>query len=88
MELMRHSARRPFGHRGILAAAILALLLSACAQFGQLDRQVSLPEPPKQSEAGTAAQREHQRILSAYGGAYQDTRLEALIGKTVERLRV
>jgi predicted Zn-dependent protease len=33
-----------------------------------------------------AAEREHERILSSYGGAYDDPRLEALIGKTVDRL--
>ena len=33
-----------------------------------------------------AAEREHERILSSYGGAYDDPRLEALISKTVDRL--
>ena len=33
-----------------------------------------------------ASEREHERILSSYGGAYDDPRLEALIGKTVDRL--
>ena len=33
-----------------------------------------------------AAEREHERILSSYGGAYDDPRLEALITKTVDRL--
>ena len=33
-----------------------------------------------------AAEREHERILSSYGGAYDDPQLEALIGKTVDRL--
>src|SRR6202030_1139707 len=33
-----------------------------------------------------AAEREHERILSTYGGAYDDPKLEALIGKTVDRL--
>ncbi|MEA2865625.1 MAG: hypothetical protein QOE39_340, partial [Bradyrhizobium sp.] len=33
-----------------------------------------------------AAEREHERILSSYGGAYDDPALEALIGKTVDRL--
>jgi predicted Zn-dependent protease len=33
-----------------------------------------------------AAEREHERILSSYGGGYDDPRLEALITKTVDRL--
>jgi predicted Zn-dependent protease len=34
----------------------------------------------------TPAQREHQRILAAYGGVYDDARVQALIVKTVDRL--
>ena len=30
--------------------------------------------------------REHQRILAAYGGVYNEPRLQSLIEKTVERL--
>ena len=33
-----------------------------------------------------AAEREHERILASYGGGYADPKLEALIGKTVDRL--
>ena len=33
-----------------------------------------------------ASEREHERILSSYGGAYDDPKLEALISKTVDRL--
>ena len=33
-----------------------------------------------------AAEREHERILASYGGAYDDPKLEALITKTVDRL--
>ena len=42
---------------------------------------------PNRTVAQTpASEREHERILSSYGGAYDDPRLEALIGKTVDRL--
>ena len=42
---------------------------------------------PNRTVAQTpASEREHERILSAYGGAYDDPRLERLIGKTVDRL--
>ena len=33
-----------------------------------------------------ASEREHERILASYGGAYDDPELEALITKTVDRL--
>src|SRR5215472_13507903 len=36
--------------------------------------------------ADTPAQREHQRILAAYGGAYADPKLEAEVSATVDRL--
>ena len=48
--------------------------------------QVSLPEPPKTSDVAQPAQREHARILAAYGGAYEDPRLEALLAQTVDKL--
>jgi len=45
------------------------------------------PAKPTRTIAQTpAAEREHERILSSYGGAYDDPKLEALIGKTVDRL--
>ena len=45
------------------------------------------PAKPNRTVAQTpAAEREHERILSSYGGSYDDPRLEALIGKTVDRL--
>ena len=33
-----------------------------------------------------AVLREHQRILAAYGGVYNDPRLQSMIEQTVERL--
>ena len=45
------------------------------------------PAKPNRTVAQTpASEREHERILSSYGGAYDDPKLEALIGKTVDRL--
>jgi len=73
------------GHATLVAAA-LALLLAGCVEGARLDQQLSAPGAPKAAEANTPAQREHQRILAAYGGAYQDTKLEALISRTVDRL--
>ena len=70
------------------AMLLLALLAVGCssARFDLADRKVSLPEPPRQTETAPAAQREHQRILAAYGGAYENAELEATLNRTVERL--
>src|SRR5712691_3871812 len=80
--------RREAPWRSVAGSLALALVLAGCAASGRFDPQVvaALPEPAKQAEASPAAQREHQRILAAYGGTYQDARVEALIAKTVERL--
>ncbi|HVV40556.1 MAG TPA: M48 family metalloprotease [Nitrobacter sp.] len=44
-------------------------------------------KPVRTAAAQTpAAEREHERILASYGGAYDDPKLEALINKTVQRL--
>ena len=70
--------------RGAAAATALMVTLAACAMLS--DRQVLLPGEAKQAEAPTAGQREHLRILAAYGGAYEDPKLEAQLSQTVERL--
>jgi predicted Zn-dependent protease len=69
--------------RGIALA--FGLLLAGCTTTPD-NRQVSLPDAPKQTELQTPAQREHQRILAAYGGVYDDARVQTLIVKTVDRL--
>jgi predicted Zn-dependent protease len=75
--------------RGIpaLAAALLALAAAGCSSLLMTDsRQITLPDPPKQAAAISPAQREHQRILAAYGGEYDDAKLQALLTKLVDRL--
>ena len=47
------------------AAILLALLMAGCANLIPGQRQVSLPEVPKQTEAPQGAQREHERILAS-----------------------
>src|SRR3954454_830638 len=70
----------------LMAAPALALLLGSCSSLERITTPVSLPDtPPKQAEV-TPAAREHNRILAAYGGAYQDARLETLITHTVDKL--
>jgi len=71
--------------RGALVA--LGFLLAGCA--GTLDEQrVSLPLPKAapRPELQTAAQREHARILTSYGGQYDEARVQALVEKTIDRL--
>src|SRR3954462_9118784 len=73
--------------RRLIVPALVALLLGGCAGLDKVSTtQVSLPEPPKASEVAPATQREHQRILAAYGGAYEDQKLEGLITHTVDKL--
>jgi predicted Zn-dependent protease len=78
-----------------LAAPVLlsvSLALAGCGDMGRFQTTSSMPAgmPKPAKPAATpqtpAAEREHERILSSYGGAYDDPRLEALIGKTVDRL--
>ena len=78
--------------RTLIVTVAAALTLAACSgdrMFGERANFISTP-PPKQaaaeSDAGPAAQREHERILAAYGGAYQDKKLETEVGATVDRL--
>ena len=81
------------GRRLWAGSAILCigLALSGCGDMGRL-QTASVPVPsssPKPVRAvlqTPASEREHERILTSYGGAYEDPRLEALIGKTVDRL--
>src|SRR4051812_7332153 len=57
--------------------------------MGRLQTAGPAPTPVKPNRAVTptaAAEREHERILASYGGVYDDPKLEALIGKTVDRL--
>jgi predicted Zn-dependent protease len=76
---------------GIAAAAVVlaAFGLAACtAAPPALAPQVSLSAPakPPDEDLSPAALREHQRILAAYGGVYNDPRLQGMIEQTVEHL--
>jgi len=83
--LTRSLPAPPAARRALIGAA-LALGLANCSG-GNLGRQVNLPDPPRQqAEMAPAAQREHVRILAAYGGAYEAPQLEAAIHQTVEKL--
>ena len=72
------------------ALAAAALMLAACtASAPPVETPASLPPPaikPAEAEISQAALREHQRILSAYGGVYNDPRLQGMLEQTVDRL--
>lgn len=68
-----------------------ALALAGCGDFRRFETASAPASAPAVKPARPAAQsptaeREHERILATYGGAYDDPRLEALIGSTVNRL--
>jgi predicted Zn-dependent protease len=80
---------QPRWSSGVAGAFFAALLLAGCASTGALDTQAAAPEAAKPAvvtELDPAAQREHERILAAYNGAYEDPRIETLVDQTVERL--
>ena len=73
-------------HMGV---AVAALLLAACAATPPpIATQAALPAPAKSAEADMSppALHEHQRILAAYGGVYNDPRLQGMLEQTVEHL--
>src|SRR5262249_36513537 len=57
----------------------------ACSSM-PVGRQILLPDLPKTVEANSPSVREHQRVLSAYGGAYEDPKLHAKLNSIVTRL--
>src|SRR6516164_7977270 len=66
--------------------------LAGCGDLGRFQLQTAMAPPaapakPSRTITATpASEREHERILSSYGGAYDDPRLETLVSKTVDRL--
>src|ERR1700712_3245434 len=81
------------GRRLLAAPALLcaAFTLASCGNMGRFEATApvttaSPAKPAKTIAQSPAAEREHERILSSYGGSYDDPALETLIGKTVDRL--
>ena len=91
-----HARPRPIRHiaQRLLLITAATLALGACTSLNRGDiaspgapnssATASLPKPANPHPSAT--EREHQRILSSYGGVYQDAQLEALITRAVERL--
>src|SRR3984885_13707826 len=91
-------SRGPWAAPVLLCAAVA---LAACGDIGRFQTPsssspslLSSSSPAANSSAkparavaqSPAADREHERILASYGGSYDDPKLEALIGQTVDRL--
>jgi predicted Zn-dependent protease len=79
--------------RSMIALLVAAVALAACSSDRFLsDQQNLIATPPPQQAAAqpaaapTPAEHEHQRILAAYGGAYEDAKLEERVSVLVNRL--
>jgi predicted Zn-dependent protease len=80
-------SRRLWAAPALLCAGFALAACSDISRFQTASPTPASPAKPSHSVAQTpAAERENERILSSYGGAYDDPKLEALIGKTVDRL--
>jgi len=55
-------------------------------QTAAMTPTVAMPKPKPAVAQTPATEKEHERILASYGGAYDDPRLESLVSKTVDRL--
>lgn len=66
----------------------LSLALSGCGDISRFEVAApTAPVPkPRPSVQAPSAEREHERILSTYGGAYDDAKLESLMTGIVDRL--
>ena len=77
--------------KGMAFALVLPLMLGGCFSAAIPDRKVTVaetpkPAPPPPAVTVSATVREHQRIVAAYNGIYEDPRLDTLIRDTVDKL--
>jgi len=89
----RQASTSHYGASRFAAAALLCLAfgLGACTDMGRFQVSGNEKPPPtikptRPAPETSATDREHQRILASYGGAYNDPKLQALITKAVDRL--
>src|SRR5579871_83810 len=74
------------------AVLCVCLVLGACGDMNRFQFQAASAPPiapvkPNRALVQTpASEKEHERILASYGGAYDDPKLEALITRVVDRL--
>jgi predicted Zn-dependent protease len=74
--------------RWSLASLALCVVLAGCssANLPTLTDAPAAPPPEKQRLLSASEQREHLRILAAYGGVYREARLQDMVEKTVDKL--
>jgi predicted Zn-dependent protease len=73
------------------ATVVAALVLAACTAVpssttGPQATAQAPPPKPAEAEMTPAELREHQRILAAYGGVYNDPRLQGMVEQLAKRL--
>ncbi len=82
--------RRPRGAglRPLAAFALVGLMLAACSSgnIPRLSDAPTAPQPEKLKLLSASEQREHLRILAAYGGVYREPRVQEMLEKTVDKL--
>jgi predicted Zn-dependent protease len=82
-------SRRVWAVAALLCAPVA---LAGCGDMNRLQLSTAVAPPtapakPNRSVSTTpASEREHDRILTSYGGIYDDPKLEALVTRTVDRL--
>src|SRR6185503_7425252 len=91
MSEARTAVVRPHGGaslRRAAAFALLSLMLGACSSSNlpTLTDAPLAPQPEKQKLLSASEQREHLRILAAYGGVYREPRVQEMLEKTVDKL--
>lgn len=77
-------ARRLHATLALALVGAVATLLAACTS--QPGGPLLEPMGPTQSSVTPGTEREHQRILAAYGGAYRNAKLEPALTAIVENL--
>jgi predicted Zn-dependent protease len=88
---MSGETAKPFQNlRAAIGALLLGCALASCSsinldQIGFGDSASSPPDPVVDT-LPPAQRREHERLVSTYGGIYQAPALQALMEKTIERL--
>jgi len=89
-----HSFRRKLSAgRSLIALTAVAFVVGACSSerfIGDQQNLMTAAPPPAANDTAAApaspAEREHQRILAAYGGQYDDAKLEGRVSGIVNRL--
>jgi len=85
---MRDLAKQLERFRAVFSGAVLSLALASCSTIS-LDSwtQGKPQEPDPVADSLPAAQRkEHERLVSTYGGIYRAPALQALVEQTINRL--